>query len=142
LAAAGCRQPPPPGSRPVRLSSPAHPSTRKWQPPCGAAGWIDSKAAHSLAVHPTQLYHAAAGALSFLALTRLGDARPGTRLAFALLAYAGSRFVIEFFRGDALPVWRTLDLNQILCIAMIAIGALVWMLRPQNGAEGLRERPA
>jgi phosphatidylglycerol:prolipoprotein diacylglycerol transferase len=107
-----------------------------------AAGWIDSKAAHSLAAHPTQLYHAAAGALSFLALTRLGDARPGTRLAFALLAYAVSRFVIEFYRGDALPVWRMLDLNQMFCIAMIAIGALLWMLRPQNGVGALRERAA
>jgi hypothetical protein len=46
------------------------------------------------------------------------------------------------FRDDAVPVWRMLDLNQMLCIAMIAIGVLVWMLRPQNGADGLRERAA
>lgn len=104
-----------------------------------AAGWIDSKAAHSLPAHPTQLYHAAAGALSFLVLTRLEAAWPGRRLALALLAYATSRFVIEFYRRNAQPVLGVLDLNHIFCIAMIAIGSLIWWSN-YRGANSLRER--
>ena len=102
------------------------------------AGWIDPNAAHSLSVHPTQLYHAAAGALSFFVLTRLEAAWPGRRLAFGLLAYAVSRFVIEFFRGNAQPIWGVLDLNQIFCLAMIAIGALIWWFS-SRGTKSLSE---
>jgi phosphatidylglycerol:prolipoprotein diacylglycerol transferase len=106
-----------------------------------AAGLIDPNAAHSLAVHPTQLYHAAAGALMFLGLTRLANAWPGRRLAGALLGYAVSRFVIEFFRGDAQPVWGALDLDQISCIAMVAIGLFIWW-RSHRNARNFRELAA
>jgi len=104
-----------------------------------ATGWIDSHAAHSVSVHPTQLYHAAAGALTFLVLTRLEAAWPGRRLVVALLAYAVSRFVIEFFRGNAQPIWGVLDVNQIFCLAMISTGALIWWAG-FRGAISLRER--
>jgi phosphatidylglycerol:prolipoprotein diacylglycerol transferase len=106
-----------------------------------AAGWIDSHAAHSLAVHPTQLYHAAAGALSFLALTQIEATWPGRRLVVALLLYAVSRFVIEFFRGDAQPIWGALDLDQISCITMVAIGVSIgW--RSLRATRSLRELAA
>lgn len=103
-----------------------------------AAGWIDSNAARSLAVHPTQLYHAAAGVLTFLLLTRFDATWPGRRLVFALLAYAVSRFVIEFFRGNAQPIWGVLDVNQMFCIAMVAIGAVIWWSN-FRGTKSVRE---
>ena len=106
-----------------------------------AAGLIDANAARTVPVHPTQWYHAGATMLTLLALTWIDAARPGRRLAFALIAYAVARFLIEFFRANTFPVWGALDLNQILCLAMIAVGALLWM-SGARGANALREGAA
>ena len=106
-----------------------------------AAGLIDANAAQTVPVHPTQWYHAGAAILTVLALTWIDAARPGRRLAFALIAYGVARFLIEFFRANTFPVWGALDLNQILCLAMIAAGALLWM-SGARGANALREGAA
>lgn len=106
-----------------------------------AAGLIDANAARTLPVHPTQWYHAGAAILTTLALTRIDAARPGRRLAFALIAYGVARFLIEFFRASTFQVWGVLDLNQILCLVMVAAGALVWM-SGARGANALREGAA
>lgn len=87
-----------------------------------AAGLIGTDAARSMPTHPTQLYHAAAGVLGFALLLRIPLKPAGTRTALALLGYGGARFVIEFFRGDAQPVMGALDLNQMLCLLMMACG--------------------
>jgi phosphatidylglycerol:prolipoprotein diacylglycerol transferase len=87
--------------------------------------------AHDDGLHPTQLYHAAAGAMLFLGLIFIRGVQPGARLAGALLAYGASRFAIEFFRGDAVPVWWILDRPQLLSIVMVAAGATLWMTQPR-----------
>lgn len=104
-----------------------------------AAGWLAADAAHSLHLHPTQLYHAAAGLLIFLACTRMAPGWPGRRLAFALLAYGLARFVIEFYRGNAQPIWLGLDVNQLFCIAMVILAAALWW-RGSLEAQRLRAR--
>jgi len=104
-----------------------------------AAGGFAADAAHSLHIHPTQLYHAAAGLLIFLLLTRMAPGWPGRRLALALLAYGASRFVIEFYRGNARPIWLGLDINQLFCIAMVALAAALWW-RHSTEAQRLRAR--
>lgn len=106
-----------------------------------AAGLIDADAAQTVPVHPTQWYHAGAAMLTLLALTRIDAAWPGRRLAFALIAYAVARFLIQFFRANSVPVWGALDLNQIICLVMVAAGALVWM-SGVRGANALREGAA
>lgn len=103
------------------------------------AGGLAADAAHSLHLHPTQLYHAAAGLLIFLACTRMAPGWPGRRLAFALLAYGLARFVIEFYRGNAQPIWLGLDVNQLFCIAMIIVAAALWW-RHSLEAQRLRAR--
>ncbi len=104
-----------------------------------AAQMAAADAAHSLHLHPTQLYHAAAGLLIFLLLTRMSHGWPGRRLAVALLAYGVSRFVIEFYRGNARPIWLGLDINQLFCIAMVALAAALWW-RHSLEAQRLRAR--
>lgn len=106
-----------------------------------AAGLIDANAAQTVPVHPTQWYHAGAAMLTLHALTRIDAAWPGRRLAFALIAYAVSRFLIQFFRANSVRVWGALDLNQIICLVMVAAGALVWM-SGVRGANALREGAA
>lgn len=97
-----------------------------------ANGWVSAQEALSLPVHPTQVYHMAVGLLIFIVLSRIRNARRGTRLAVGLVGYGALRFVLEFFRGDAVPIWHGLDLNQLLCVAMIGIGVLVRVFRPAD----------
>lgn len=105
-----------------------------------AAGLIAPGAARSLFVHPTELYHALLGVVVCILLIRTSDDTPGTRLALALFLYGGGRFVIEFFRGDAVPVWGSLDANHIAALVMVVAALLVWHYRPTL-ATG-REQPA
>lgn len=94
-----------------------------------AAGSIEPGAAQSQPVHPAQLYHALAGLFGFFLLIRIRSAKPGARTALALMAYGSARFVIEFFRGDAMPVLGPLDVNQLFCLGLIVAGVSLWWLR-------------
>lgn len=91
-----------------------------------AAGLIAPDALHTLPVHPTQLYHALLGIVVFLVLLRMKVDVPGKRFAAALILYGAGRFVIEFFRGDALPVLGPLDVNHIAALVMLVMGILLW----------------
>jgi phosphatidylglycerol:prolipoprotein diacylglycerol transferase len=90
-------------------------------------------------VHPTQLYHAVAGLAGFAILLGMGARPAGARLAAGLAFYGVTRLAIEFLRADAVPVAGPLDVNQLVCLAMIAAGAMLWARRPR---PGLREGPA
>ena len=104
------------------------------------AGILAPEATHSLLVHPTELYHALLGVVGFILLMRAREDAPGTRLAQALFLYGSGRFVIQFFRGDAVPVWGPLDINHIGALVMLTAGLLVWRLRPALAI--CREQPA
>jgi phosphatidylglycerol:prolipoprotein diacylglycerol transferase len=92
-------------------------------------GLISVGAQHSLLVHPTQLYHAAAGLLCFGVLQRLRHRAPGTRLTAALIIYGATRFGIEFLRGEVRAVWGPLDPTHVATLVMVATGALLWHRR-------------
>lgn len=94
-----------------------------------AAGLIAPDALHTLPVHPTQLYHALLGIVVFLVLLRMKIDVPGKRLAAALILYGAGRFVIEFFRGDAIPILGVLDVNHIAALVMLVVGGALWRFR-------------
>ena len=103
------------------------------------SGWIDANAAASLPVHPVQLYHAAAGLLLFFLLRRVrGGCLPGTRLALGMGGYGLLRFFLQFLRGDRVPVFGWLDINQIFSIGFVMIAVLlVWnRIRKQASSPG------
>jgi phosphatidylglycerol:prolipoprotein diacylglycerol transferase len=89
-------------------------------------GWISAGSTASLPVHPTQLYHVAVGLLLFMVLRRWQGSWAGSRLALALAGYGALRFVLEFFRGDALPLVGSLDDSQIFCIGFLVVPGLLW----------------
>jgi len=95
------------------------------------AGLIAPDATLTLPVHPTQIYHALLGLTGFAALLRIKGAAPGMRLAAALMMYGAGRFVIEFFRGDAIPIWGPLDINHFASLVMLAVGIAIWRPQPQ-----------
>lgn len=91
-----------------------------------AEGLIAPDATHTLPVHPTQLYHALLGVTAFWFLLRMKTDVPGKRFAAALMLYGVGRFVIEFLRGDAVPVFGPLDVNHIAALVMLVTGISVW----------------
>lgn len=93
------------------------------------AGLIDAAVAHSLPVHPTQLYSAVIGLFVALTLSRVRRAPPGSRVALALILYGVARFVIEFYRGDAIPILGVLDANHIAALLMFVAGMSLWRFR-------------
>ena len=94
-----------------------------------AAGLIAPDARHTLGVHPTQLYHALLGIAAFFVLLQMKTDMPGKRFAAALMLYGVGRFVIEFFRGDAVPVFGPLDVNHIAALVMLVAGIWLWRFR-------------
>jgi phosphatidylglycerol:prolipoprotein diacylglycerol transferase len=92
-------------------------------------GWITANSTASLPVHPTQLYHVAAGLLLFAVLRHWQGAWAGNRLALALVGYGLLRFVLEFYRGDATPLAGPFDSSQIFCLGFLSAAGLLWWRR-------------
>jgi len=85
------------------------------------------------ALHPTQLYEAAAEFINFLLLAWLasGGRRriPGQIIGAYFMLYGVERGIIEFFRGDpgrTMMFHDTVSLMQIVSVALIIIGAFLW----------------
>jgi phosphatidylglycerol:prolipoprotein diacylglycerol transferase len=94
-----------------------------------AAGLVPPGAPHTLPVHPTQLYHALLGIIVFLVLTRMKSDVPGSCFATGLILYGAGRFVIEFFRGDAVPLVGPLDADHIAALMMLLMGLALGRFR-------------
>lgn len=92
-------------------------------------GLIDVGSLLSLPVHPTQLYHAAAGLALFLVLRQWKGQWQGSRLALALLGYGVLRFCIEWFRGDALPVIGPFHAAHLFSLLFIIGALLLWSVK-------------
>jgi phosphatidylglycerol:prolipoprotein diacylglycerol transferase len=93
-------------------------------------------------LHPTQLYEAGAELLILvflLATERKGRPFPGRTFWGYLLLYAVSRFIIEFYRGDARGmVWGTLSTSQFVSAVLIPLSVIMLVRLGRRGAP----RPA
>lgn len=92
-------------------------------------GLIEPGAPLSLPVHPTQLYHSAAGVLLFVLLTRWQGSWSGSRVACALAGYGLLRFIIEWFRGDVSPVIDPFHSSHLFSLLFITGAGLLWWIR-------------
>jgi phosphatidylglycerol:prolipoprotein diacylglycerol transferase len=87
--------------------------------------------------HPSQLYEAALeGLLLFIILWKLRDRefRPGTMVSVFLVGYGVIRFILEFFRQPDPQIgllWNFLSMGQVLCLAMIITGFILYRLLPR-----------
>jgi phosphatidylglycerol---prolipoprotein diacylglyceryl transferase len=91
-----------------------------------------------LPVHPTQLYESGAEAVilaGLLLFEKRGRPFPGRTFWSYMLAYAVSRFVIEFFRGDrgrGLYFGDAVSLSQIISIVLVPLSlVMLWWLSRQ-----------
>ena len=94
----------------------------------------------NVALHPTQLYEAAAEFLNFLFLYFVGRRWrvPGQSIGAYLILYGAERGLLEFLRADPgrTPLFHdTVSLMQLVSIAMIGAGLFLW-------SRGLREPKA
>lgn len=83
-------------------------------------------------IHPTQLYSSFGLFIIFLVLFQWRKRKRFTGevgLAYLFL-YGLGRFIVEFFRGDILPLWQGLTLAQLISIPLaVTSGALLWRNR-------------
>jgi len=79
-------------------------------------------------LHPTQLYEAGAAAIilaGLLVFERRGRAFPGRTFWVYILAYAISRFIIEFFRGDPRGVVLSLPTSQFIALVLVPVSLVM-----------------
>jgi len=98
-----------------------------------ARGWVTAQDNLSQPVHPTQLYHAAAGLVLFLVLRQWHGQWQGSRVALAMVGYGVLRFCIEWFRGDAPSVLGPLHAAHLFGLAFVAGGIALWWVRGRAG---------
>jgi phosphatidylglycerol---prolipoprotein diacylglyceryl transferase len=106
---------------------------------------LANDAAHSLPVHPVQLYETAATLALCWYLHRSfavpgGDGRVFARL---LAGYAAIRFGLEFFRADNPPVYAALTVSQVTALWLALLAAVLWWFTTRKGRSHRRTgRPA
>lgn len=99
-----------------------------------AQGLLPPGAVTSLPVHPSQLYEALGNLGLFFLLDRLSRRpnrpRPGRMTLLYLVGYAVLRFILEFWRGDAVRgVYYGLSTSQYVALAVMVLGlVLLWRL--------------
>lgn len=105
-------------------------------------GWLQSDDVLSLPVHPTQLYHAAAGFFLFLLLRQCQGKWRGSRVALGIASYGFLRFFLQFVRGDRTPVLGFLDINQIFSLIFLLFAGLLWWRFGRTPTASRRAIPA
>ncbi len=90
-----------------------------------------------IAVHPTQLYEVAMGALMFWLLWKLRDHKHAEGWLFGLYCVMAGleRFVVEFFRAKDDRFIGPFTLAQMIALTF-AVGGLVWMQMRRNTGDG------
>ncbi|MFZ0434242.1 MAG: prolipoprotein diacylglyceryl transferase [Candidatus Acidiferrales bacterium] len=93
-------------------------------------------------LHPTELYEAAAEFLNFLILVWLGKRQTfrGQMMATYFILYGVERGLIEFVRGDPgrTMLWNgSVSLMQLVSVALVVIGAIVWWRGLRGQAPGM-----
>ena len=125
-----------PSDRPWALSFPANSQPYQAHQ---RAGLIDADAAHSAAVHPTQLYEVF-GLLLIFGVMQALSRRPhptGGLLFLYLVLYGGMRFFVEIFRGDSDRPLGAMTGSQMFSLALVIVGliALAWRYYQYRHAE-------
>lgn len=92
-------------------------------------GMITTAAAHTLPVHPTQLYMTFGLLIAGFALRGLLMRRPPEGVVFFayLLLYGVLRFVVELLRGDSARSVAGLTVSGGISIGLAIIGATTWV---------------
>ncbi len=89
-----------------------------------------------VALHPTQLYDAAAELLILLFLTgteRKGKPFAGRTFWLYMLLYAASRFTIEFFRGDPRGMMSGFATSQLIALALAPLALVMLVVLGRRG---------
>jgi phosphatidylglycerol:prolipoprotein diacylglycerol transferase len=108
-----------------------------------ARGWIPGGSAHSLAVQPTQIYHAAVGLLGFVLLLRWCPRWSGSTLAAGLAFYGLTRFLIQFLRDSHWARGAPIDPAQWVSLGFIGLAlGLWWSARDSRRAVASHGREA
>jgi phosphatidylglycerol---prolipoprotein diacylglyceryl transferase len=86
-------------------------------------------------LEPTQLFEAAVELANFIFLMWLLKRRKFDGQVFGafLFIYGVARFFLEFIRDDpgrGIGVWRRMSGTQLIAIALVIGGGLIWWLRP------------
>jgi len=92
-------------------------------------GLIPAKAAHSLPVHPTQLYEAIS-VLGLCLFLNIGSNRRRTRgeiISEFCVGYGSIRFFVEFFRADTPPVYFGMSISQVISIGIACVGLALFI---------------
>ena len=109
------------------------------------AGQIAAQAAHSLPVHPTQLYSSLDALVIFLLLTAFYPLRRRDGEVMGLLAvtYPITRFLIEFLRNDEPAFFAGFTISQNISIVLLIVGVAYWLwlsrlprIRQADGSHG------
>jgi phosphatidylglycerol:prolipoprotein diacylglycerol transferase len=82
----------------------------------------------NIPIHPTQLYEAGAELLILgflLLMERKGRAFPGRTFWGYLLLYGVTRFIIEFYRGDARGMIGGLSTSQFVSVILVPLSILM-----------------
>lgn len=99
-------------------------------------------------LHPTQLYEAGAELLILgvlLLLERRGRSFPGRTFWSFMLLYGASRFVIEFYRGDARGMVGTLSTSQFVSVLIVPLSLVMLFIlsrRPDPKLKTARKAKA
>jgi len=97
-----------------------------------AEGWITPDAAHSLPVHPSQLYESALAWLNFFILIYLQKrgCQKGVLFLTYLLLYSTGRFLVEFTRGDPRgELLHLLSTSQVVSVGLFAVACAMLIYR-------------
>ena len=85
----------------------------------------------NIPLHPTQLYEAGAELLILgflLLLERRGRSFPGRTFWSYMLVYGITRFIIEFYRGDARGMVGALSTSQFVSVLLVPLSILMLVL--------------
>jgi phosphatidylglycerol:prolipoprotein diacylglycerol transferase len=101
------------------------------------AGLLSPSAAHSLPVHPTQVYQVLKGLLLAVLVAlygRSGRAAPGEEFCLFWILYAAARFGLELLRGDPSRGWvGPLSTSQAVSIPVFLLANLgYWRCRSRR----------
>lgn len=104
--------------------------------PCDFGVVFDASpiAPHGVRLLPVQLIESACLLVLFFLMLHYGKQKrpPGKVLAFYLVGYGIIRFILEFFRYDAIRgIYGALSISQWISLGLIALGAFFWFLFPQ-----------